>query len=262
MAVNLATGQHTSFRKDKEKDESYIRGIRVSDSRKYLIVLPKERPVEVWILESSPKLIRILPIQNVTALEWCPLRNQAPILDLSNFEKVAPTQPQAVQREHFIFTSADGSLHFYRVEGNHVYEDKKQPKVFANNQISALAWKDNLLVSGDTVGNLNLFEINTKKARNFATHRGLIRRIQFSPIDHHAIILFADGDVNIWDLGQGVCVFFFFVNVNICAVGWVLKQHGSKNNRSKWHNHPKMSRLNVSIGLVVIPLLPPILALL
>lgn len=213
VSANIATGQHTFIRKDKEKDESYIRGIRVSESRKYLIVLPKERPVEVWLVEPSPKLIRILPIQNVTALEWCPLRNQPA-------ESPNPDVKPLV-KEHFFFTSADGSLHFYRVEGNHVYEDKKQPKIFANNQISALAWKDNLLVSGDTVGNLNLFEITNKKARNFATHRGLIRRIQFSPMDYHVIVLFAEGDFNIWDLGTGTKVAQSPANVKAECVDWI-----------------------------------------
>lgn len=209
VSVNLLSGQHTYIRKDKEKDESYIRGIRISDTMRYLIVLPKERPVEVWQLEPSPKAIRILPLGNVTALEWCPTR-------------VLPNQkPDEKAKEHFFLTTSDGSLHFYRVEGNQVFEDRKQPKIFPNNQVSALAWKDNFLVSGDTVGNLNLFEISNKKSKSIATHRGLVRRIQFSPVDHTIIVLFADGDFSVWDLDQGIKVSQSSTHIKAECVDWI-----------------------------------------
>jgi WD40 repeat protein len=119
-------------------------------------------------------------------------------------------------KELFFFTSTDGSLHFYRIEGDRVVADTKKPKIFAYNQICALAWKGDYLVSGDTVGNINYWELANKKARygfdldsypfyrTFASHRGLIRRIQFSPEGNFILVLFAEGDFGIWDLDQGV----------------------------------------------------------
>lgn len=187
VAVNLLSGKHTPLRRDKADDSSYLRAIRVSYSQKYLIVLCKDRPVEVWNLETL-SLLRILPFTSITALEWCPPRRKE----------------SKVTKELFFFTSTDGSLHFYRIEGDRVVADTKKPKIFAYNQICSLAWKGDFLVSGDTVGNINYWELANKKARTFASHRGLVRRIQFSPEGNYIFVLFTEGDFAVWDLDQGV----------------------------------------------------------
>ncbi|KAL0480900.1 WD repeat-containing protein [Acrasis kona] len=201
IICNLLSGKFVHLKRDQSDETSFIRAVRVSFTQKYLIVLCKDRPVEVWSLETLT-LLRILPFTSITALEWCPPRRKD------------------VSKEIFFFTSTDGSLHFYRIEGDRVIADTKKPKIFAYNQICSLAWKGDRLVSGDTAGNINLWDLTTKRVKTIASHRGLVRRIQFSPEGNFILILFIEGDFVIWDLDHNKCMSQSPANLVAISIDW------------------------------------------
>lgn len=247
VAVDLKTGKHKALRTDKKTDESPIRAIRVSYSMKYLIVLPQDRPLEVYSLRTF-SLLRLLPFTNITAVEWCPNRisrrrpQSTTKLDLSQAESQeknasdipSPSTPSDVTKspqqqkklkEHFYFTSADGSLHFYSIEDEKVVADSKKPKMFNYNQVSALAWKNDFLVSGDNTGNISYWEISKQRAYTIPTHRGLVRKILFSPENYCILVHFAEGDFGIWDLETGNKVGHSLPGIKASCLDWISDNH-------------------------------------
>eukprot|EP01027_Heterolobosea_sp_BB2_P009361 GEZU01013804.1.p1 GENE.GEZU01013804.1~~GEZU01013804.1.p1 ORF type:complete len:1192 (+),score=267.06 GEZU01013804.1:155-3730(+) len=207
IVLDIKTGKQTELRKSKsdEIETTFIRGIRVSYSMNYMIVLLKDSPIEVWNLNTN-SLLRIMQFPQVTALEWCPLKS-AKKDTTAQGEASTPSDENKPHKEHFIFTSADGSLHFYRVDQQQrVFADTKQPKMFSYNSTTALAWKDDLLVSGDQTGTVTCWEISQRKSHNFNNHRGMVKKIKFSPDfgNHYVLVLFADGDYGIWDLDKQI----------------------------------------------------------
>lgn len=139
-------------------------------------------------------MLRIVSFNNITALEWCPT-------SFTSKQKHGSSQTDV---EHFFFTSADGSLNFYRVDRKGVTADSRKPKIFSYNQITALAWKGDFLVSGDAVGNISCWEISNKKSKSFSSHNSVVKKIMFSPESNFILVLFADGQFGIWDLDEGV----------------------------------------------------------
>ena len=207
--IDLLSGKHTSINVNRgsgedsnKKDEGKggIKGIRVSNSYKYLVVILQDRPIEVWRLDTL-KLIRMIPFANVTSLEWCPLSKGNP------------------EREMLYFATTDGSLHFYKVENYKVEPDVKKQKVFYN-QVTALAWKHEILVSGDSVGNINIWDLQNKKARTLSTHRGMIRKITFSKEHNHVLVMFSEGEFGIWDLDQYAKVAQSPANIKAIGCDW------------------------------------------
>ena len=69
--IDLGSGQVTEIRKKNEPEPTFIRGIRLSPSKSYLIVLLKDQPFQVWELKTG-SLLRSLPFPHLTALEWNP----------------------------------------------------------------------------------------------------------------------------------------------------------------------------------------------
>ena len=110
-------------------------------------------------------------------------------------------------REQFVFSNPDGTLYFFQVENNQVTplpSMKVEPGIGI---VASIAWKDNLLVAGDTNGLIVSYQLDKRtKPQSFETGKGLVRRIRFGPAPpgasgyHNILVLFNDGDFGIWDL--------------------------------------------------------------
>ena len=71
--------------------------------------------------------------------------------------------------------------------------------------ISCIAWKSDHIVRGDSDGNLNVWDVRTRTARNVATNRGAVKKIRFAPGRGNLKILLLNvaGDaVSIWDVKE------------------------------------------------------------
>lgn len=122
----------------------------------------------------------------------------------SSFTTQSYTKPL---REQFVFSNPDGTLFFFQVENNQVTplpSMKVEPGVGI---VASIAWKDNLLVAGDTNGVIISYQLDKRsKPQTFETGKGLVRRIRFGPATegtlgyHNILVLFNDGDFGIWDL--------------------------------------------------------------
>eukprot|EP01135_Chromosphaera_perkinsii_P011336 Nk52_evm16s2377 gene=Nk52_evmTU16s2377 len=88
--------------------------------------------------------------------------------------------PQSV-KEHFVFTIPDGSMVHLNVENGIVHAGSKIQPELGMGQISAMAWKDEVLVTGDVNGSLHIWDLRSKMSKTIATQHGCICKIVFEP---------------------------------------------------------------------------------
>ena len=149
VVIDLTTGQMKVLRKKNEPEETYIRGIRISATKQYMIVLLKDqyaplfllayclnselqfhfRPFQVWELKTG-SLLRSVTFHQITALEWCP---NAIIVPSPN-----NATPPSI-KEQFVFATPDGALHFYVVENNQISAMQMHIDIGIG-MVSSLAW--------------------------------------------------------------------------------------------------------------------------
>lgn len=70
-------------------------------------------------------------------------------------------------KEEFVFTLPDGSTRSYIVENNNIVQNDLLHADLGIGIISSLAWKDDWLVSGDTLGTIHCWNLLTKKSTYF-----------------------------------------------------------------------------------------------
>src|SRR5699024_591821 len=105
-------------------------------------------------------------------------------------------------RENFVLTNADCELYHFSVTGNFVKQISSTSDM-NNGSITSIAWKSDLLVLGDSDGNINVWFLKEKESKTIPTERGWVKRIRFSPGrgNHKCLILYADG-VDIFDMKE------------------------------------------------------------
>jgi WD40 repeat protein len=134
-----------------EAEETFIRGIRLSATKQYMVVLWKDHPFQLWELKTG-SLLRTVTFSQITALEWSPNPIILPAVGAN---------PASI-REQFVFSTPDGALHYYAVENNQLTPIQMHVDVGIG-IVSSLAWKDNLLVSGGTTGSIQCYNMEKKK---------------------------------------------------------------------------------------------------
>lgn len=154
--VDIQTGRVKEFRRVSSPEPSFIRGIRVSPLRQYLIILLKDRPFELWELHTFTLVRTFKPFAQVVALEWA--------LPPVEYPEASPLS----LKEQFVFTSAtDGSVRFFTVEpggtNNVVITATELSVDLGAGNVSSLAWKGDYLVSGDTAGTIHCWNMEKKK---------------------------------------------------------------------------------------------------
>ena len=47
--------------------------------------------------------------------------------------------------------------------------------------VTCISWKSDLIVRGDSEGNINIYNVKTRECKNSNTGRGCVKKIRFSP---------------------------------------------------------------------------------
>ncbi|XP_043912007.1 WD repeat-containing protein 11 [Protopterus annectens] len=229
--VDLPTGKSIAFRGERGSDEPAIEMMKVSQLKQYLVVIFKEKPLEIWDIRTCTLLREMLKsFPMVTALEWSPSHNlrslkrkqiaareamarQTVVSDseISNVESSVISLLQDAEsksemsnsisaREHFLFSDPDGQIYYITVEGNVVKDGVRIPPDGSMGGITCIAWKGDTVVLGDVDGNLTFWDLKERISRNIPTHRGWVKKIRFAPGkgNQKLLALFNDG-VEIWD---------------------------------------------------------------
>uniref|UniRef100_H3AKR3 WD repeat-containing protein 11 n=1 Tax=Latimeria chalumnae TaxID=7897 RepID=H3AKR3_LATCH len=229
--VDLPTGRSIAFRGERGNDEPAIEMIKVSHLKQYLVVVFKDKPVELWDIRMCTLLREMSKsFPAVTALEWSPSHNlkslrkkqlaareamarQTVVPDteflsvessvislLQEAESKAELSQNISAREHFVFTDTDGQVYHLTVEGNTVKDGARIPPDGSMGSISCIAWKGDTLVLGDVDGNLNFWDLKARLSRGMPTHRGWVKKIRFAPGkgNQKLLVMYNDG-AEVWD---------------------------------------------------------------
>ncbi|KAF3842333.1 hypothetical protein F7725_024284 [Dissostichus mawsoni] len=218
--VDLLTGRCFAFRGERGNDEPPIEMMKVSHLKQYLVVVFRDKPLELWDTRTGTLLREMAKnFPTVTALEWSPSHNlkslkkkqmaareamarqtvsdaeqsivESSVISLLQDAESKSESSQAISaREHFVFTDTDGQVYHITVEGN----------TGSMGSIACIAWKGDTLVLGDVDGNLNFWDLKARLSRGIPTHRGWVKKIRFAPGkgNQKLLVMYTDG-AEVWD---------------------------------------------------------------
>uniref|UniRef100_A0A5B7AX15 Putative WD repeat-containing protein 11-like isoform X2 n=1 Tax=Davidia involucrata TaxID=16924 RepID=A0A5B7AX15_DAVIN len=233
----LRSGLNRPFRVLQKPERAPIRALRTSSSGRYLLILFRDAPVEVWAMTKTPIMLRSLALP-FTVLEWTlptvprpvqngpsrqsPLssRDHTPLAPSGTFSptKASSTDSKGVSSdgsqddssESFAFALVNGALGVFEVHGRRIRDFRpKWPSssfVSSDGLVTAMAFRLPHVVMGDRSGNIRWWDVTTGQSSSFNTHREGIRRIKFSPVvagDHsrgRIAVLFYDNTFSVFDL--------------------------------------------------------------
>uniref|UniRef100_A0A0E0CF85 Uncharacterized protein n=1 Tax=Oryza meridionalis TaxID=40149 RepID=A0A0E0CF85_9ORYZ len=234
----LRSGLNRSFRVLQKPERAPIRALRASSSGRYLLILFRDAPVEVWAMTKNPMMLRSLALP-FTVLEWTlpsaprPGQNAASKQSSTSKERSAEaTGAEGTDEtsESFAFALVNGALGVFEVHGRRIRDFRpKWPSssfASADGLVTAMAYRLPHVVMGDRSGNIRWWDVTTGLSSSFSTHREGIRRIKFSPVVHgdrsrgRIAVLFYDNTFSIFDLIPWQMLFF---SRNLLALRMILQ---------------------------------------
>ncbi|KAK9706192.1 hypothetical protein RND81_07G110100 [Saponaria officinalis] len=230
----VRSGFNRTFRVLQKPERAPIRALRASSSGRYLLILFRDAPVEVWAMTKNPIMLRSLALP-FTVLEWTlptvprpspPIRQSSSLKDRLIGVAAAPSSPtsetpqeskpvvsegsQDESSESFSFALVNGALGVFEVQGRRIKDFRpKWPStsfVSSDGLITAMAYRLPHVVMGDRSGNIRWWDVTTGQSSSFNTHREGIRRIKFSPVvagdksRGRVAVLFYDNTFSVYDL--------------------------------------------------------------
>ncbi|GMI95155.1 hypothetical protein like AT3G33530 [Hibiscus trionum] len=233
----LRSGLNRTFRVLQKPERAPIRALRTSSSGRYLLILFRDAPVEVWAMTKNPILLRSLALP-FTVMEWTLPTVPRPVqkghsgqslLSHKDDKAVAPEvaasstmasssaskagnsdNSQDETSESFAFALVNGALGVFEVHGRRIRDFRpKWPSssfVSSDGWIAAMAYRLPHVVMGDRSGNIRWWDVTTGQSSSFNTYREGIRRIKFSPViagdrsRGRIAVLFNDNTFSVFDL--------------------------------------------------------------
>ncbi|CAI9100824.1 OLC1v1038003C1 [Oldenlandia corymbosa var. corymbosa] len=214
----IRSGLNRAFRVMQKPERAPIRALRASSSGRYLLILFRDAPVEVWAMTKTPIMLRSLALP-FTVVEWTlptvprpaqtgpsktsilskdlssilpsgtssPTKASSPMKASSADTKEASTDgAQEEFSESFAFALVNGALGVFEVHGRRIrdFRPKWPTSTFVSGDglITAMAYRLPHVVMGDRSGNIRWWDVTTGQSSSFNTHREGIRRIKFSPV--------------------------------------------------------------------------------
>ncbi|CAD5319586.1 unnamed protein product [Arabidopsis thaliana] len=230
----LRSGVSRGFRVLQKPERAPIRALRASSSGRYLLILFRDAPVEVWAMTKSPVMLRSLALP-FTVLEWTlptipsiaqkslskqlsMSSNQEVNVTPSDIETPNASDSKAVAAdalqddasESFAFALVNGSLGVFEVYGRRIRDFRpKWPAssfISTDGLITAMAYRLPHVVIGDKLGNIRWWDVVSGNSSSFNTCKEGIKKIKFSPVFSGDIsrgritVLFYDNTFSIYDL--------------------------------------------------------------
>ncbi|KAL9249032.1 WD repeat-containing protein [Drosera capensis] len=231
----VRSGLNRAFRVLQKPERAPVRALRASSSGRYLLILFRDAPVEVWAMTKNPIMLRSLALP-FTVLEWtlptvprpaAPTRQSSlslkdrivgvsadsstPANSSTQESKTASAEgSQDDTAESFAFALVNGALGVFEVQGRRIRDFRpKWPSssfVTSDGLITAMAYRLPHVVIGDRSGNIRWWDVTSGHSSSFNTHREGIRRIKFSPVvpgdrsRGRVAVLFYDNTFSVYDL--------------------------------------------------------------
>ncbi|KAL7168431.1 hypothetical protein ACSBR2_038799 [Camellia fascicularis] len=232
----VRSGLNRPFRVLQKPERAPIRALRASSSGRYLLILFRDAPVEVWAMTKTPIMLRSLalpftvlewtlptvprPVQNGPSRQWSLSKDRTAMTtaETSSPTKASSTDSKSTSSdgsqddssESFAFALVNGALGVFEVHGRRIRDFRpKWPSssfVASDGLITAMAYRLPHVVMGDRSGNIRWWDVTTGQSSSFNTHREGIRRIKFSPVvpgdrsRGRIAVLFYDNTFSVFDL--------------------------------------------------------------
>ncbi|KAJ3671195.1 hypothetical protein LUZ60_008621 [Juncus effusus] len=211
----VRSGLNKSFRVLQKPERAPIRALRASSSGRYLLILFRDAPVEVWAMTKTPIMLRSLALP-FTVLEWTlpaaprPSQNKPSVPTPSESKTTSSDNSTEDASESFAFALVNGALGVFEVQGRRIrdFRPKWPSSSFSPSDglVTAMAYRLPHVVMGDRMGNIRWWDVTTGFSSSFNTHKEGIRRIKFSPVvtgdrsRGRIAVLFYDNTFSIFDL--------------------------------------------------------------
>mmetsp|Transcript_1720 Transcript_1720/g.2528 ORF Transcript_1720/g.2528 Transcript_1720/m.2528 type:complete len:1210 (+) Transcript_1720:31-3660(+) len=214
LSVNVTTGEQIQM--DRSHDKEYnIKGIRVSKSKRFLMVLYERHPIQIWDLKTH-SVVRVVPVYKYTACCWCPYFSKIPKKQYTvNGEK--GMYPVA---EFFMVALPSGAIQIYKVDEKRCVPDNTHYRLDAGTTLSAMSMNSHYVAGGDSNGYLHVWDLKNNTLRRENLHRGEVKTIRFSEDNHLVMIHFSSRRVAIFDLRDMKAVSISPKTLNIIYVEW------------------------------------------
>ncbi|KAL3689312.1 hypothetical protein R1sor_015621 [Riccia sorocarpa] len=217
----VRSGQSKQFRELQKPERSPMRALRTSPSGRYLIIMFRDAPAEVWAMTKVPQMLRSLALPFMV-VEWAlppaPRPAASPRSSVSARKATGsfstpptiasmaasatasalppkPPDQDSVQKpqgsepepgESFAFALVNGSLGVFELLGKRVrdFRPKWPTTSFVSSDVlfTAMAYRMPHVVMGDRMGNIRWWDVSSGHSSLFNTHRGGVRRIKFAPV--------------------------------------------------------------------------------
>ncbi|KAL1823733.1 hypothetical protein ACET3Z_010511 [Daucus carota] len=208
VVTSLKNGQNRPFRVLHKSERAPVRALKASSSGRYLLIMFRDAPVEVWAMTKTPLLLRSLALP-FTVIDWTlptvPRPGQTaqsrhlPVVseDSATVAQMGATSPrtstdslvegsQDESAESFAFALVNGALGVFEVHGRRIRDFRpKWPSssfVSTDGLVTALCYRLPHVVTGDKLGNIRWWDVTTGQSSSFNTQREGIKRIKFSPV--------------------------------------------------------------------------------
>ncbi|KAL7589048.1 hypothetical protein Lser_V15G37852 [Lactuca serriola] len=130
VVTNLRTGLNRTFGVLQKPEHTPIRALRASSSGRYLLILFRDAPVEVWAMTKTSVMLRSLALP-FTILEWTlpnvPRPTQSAASKQSDTSAPPETDSNGGQEEFsetFAFALVNGALGVFEVQGRRIRDFK------------------------------------------------------------------------------------------------------------------------------------------
>ncbi|CAI5523321.1 unnamed protein product [Closterium sp. Naga37s-1] len=227
----IRSGESRPFRQLQQPDKSPMRGLRASPSGRYLLILFRDAPAEVWAMTRTPQMLRSLALP-FTVMEWAlpPVQSPTSLDPHSATQRhmhdddfpASPTSaallaatPRSASDpiESFAFALVNGSLGVFELRGKRVRDFRpKWPSasfVAVDVLVTAMAYRTPVVALGDKAGVLRWWDVASGAAGTHALNRGAIRRLRFAPTLVNSsscgriAVMFNDYTFALFDLDEG-----------------------------------------------------------
>ena len=72
-------------------------------------------------------------------------------------------------------------VYHFTVDAGSIRDGTKIPAEANMGSVTCISWKSDLIVRGDSEGNINVYNVKTRECKNSNTGRGCVKKIRFSP---------------------------------------------------------------------------------
>lgn len=194
VSLSLYTGETLQLKSGSDVSSDPIVTLRISNSKKFLIVIQKVKPLELWNLKDFEVVCFIpIPVSSLKTFEWC------------HPSDVIYSRLQDSSSEIFYISYGSNQqgnfLTYYLIN-----DSTKEVTKFKDVQYPItlhLLEKNKIRISGDSNGNILIWNRGNSKENipvQYQSHKGSISKIQFSHQGPYAFILYTDGFIEVWDL--------------------------------------------------------------